>query len=55
MPWYLVGNGRTGECSEIEAASGQQACELLGWPPMECEIVQLRQRPLFGLSGKGDG
>ncbi len=45
MPWYLIGNGRTGECSEIEAPCVQRACELLGWAPAECEVVQLRQSP----------
>lgn len=46
MPWYLIGNGRTGECGEIEAPSAQRACELLGWVPHDCEVVQLRHGPL---------
>ncbi len=51
MPWYLIGNGRTGEYGEIEAPSAQRACELLGWMPCECEVVPLRQAPLDAWRG----
>ncbi len=45
MPRYIVGNGRTGDCLEIQARSPRAACECLGWVPSECEVVELRSEP----------
>jgi len=45
MPWYLIGNGRTGEWIEAEAVSVPAACAEVGWRPDDCEVLLLRRTP----------
>ncbi len=41
MPRFIIGNGRTGQCVEVEARSLSAACHGLGWAEAECEAVRL--------------
>jgi len=41
MPRFLIGNGITGDCFELEARSAEAACRDLGWRFEECVVVQL--------------
>ncbi len=45
MPRFIIGNGQTGQCVEVEARSVAAACHDLGWAEAECEAVRVGQSP----------
>lgn len=42
MPRYLLRNVITGECYEVQARYAEEGCRRLGWSPVVCAFVVLR-------------